>query len=190
MMLQFIISSIVFAEICPDTVGIYFTKEQFTKSDLQLKSFYWIKAKGPIFWSDFSFEAKGAIKIKINKKNKRTFELQTIYGFKKEGIKFMFVNPLNEYLAILYESPFINIFVKENVYLLYHKSKRVTFLYEKNIGDSLKKFNKQNILADFSNDLILQKKLFDLSAQLKREETYFPYKHFFKWQKKTEDYLK
>ena len=189
--LQFIIALHAHAKFCADTsTGIYFTKEQFEIDELQLKSCYWIRENGPIIWSDFAYEASGTIKIKVSKGNIKTFEPGSIYGFKKDGIKFMFVKSLNQYLAILYENPSVYLFMKEDVYFLYHQTKRVIFLYATNIDSSfLKKFNKQNILKDFSNNLKLEKKLLDLFEKIDREKTYFPYKDFFKWQKKVEDYL-
>jgi len=189
--LQIIILPPIFAKACVDTsTGIYFTKEQFEKNNLQLKSCYWIKIKGPILWADFSFEARGALKIKVNKEIIKIFEPGSIYGFKKEDIKFKFIRSLNKYLAILYENSSVTLFVKENVYLLYHKAKRVTFLYSTNIDSSLRKFNKLNIQNDFSKNLNLEKKLLDLSGKIDRKKRYFRYKDFLKWQKKIEVYLK
>lgn len=172
--------------------GVYFTKQQFENNELQLESSYWIKAKGAILWEDFAYETNSgsAIKIKLSKENTKTFEAGSIYGFKKDGIKFRFIKSLNEYLAILYESPVVTFFVKENVYYLYHPTKSIIFLYDTNNDSSLKKFNKQNILDNFPTNLNLQKKLLNLYKKIDREKTWFPYKDFFTWQKKIADDLK
>ena len=188
--LQFIIVLPALASMCADTsTGVYFTKEEFEKNELQLKSSYWIRKKGPVLWSDFAYEAASPIKIKVSKENIKTFELGSIYGFKKDGIKFMYVKSMNEYLAVLYENPAICFFVKEDVFYLYHTTKRVSFLYGTNTDSLLKKFNKLNVLNDFSKNLNLEKKLLYLLDKMDREKTYFPYKDFFKWKRIVENNL-
>lgn len=190
MIVQLIITFPAIAHISKDTNGIYFTKSQFEKNELQLKSLYWIKEKGPILWSDFAYEVSSSIKLKISKEKIKTFTKGSIYGFEKDGIKFINLKSINEYLAVLYNSPSFCLFVKEDNFFLYHQPKSVAFLYAKNLDSPLKKFNKQNIIADFSDNLVLEKKLVSLYKQVDREKTYFPHKDFFKWEMKIENYLK
>lgn len=177
-----IIPALAFSKFYRDTCGIYFTKTQFDKNELQLYSCESITAKGPILWSDFAYEVNTPIKIKTADKKFQTVKLGSIYGFKKDNINFRYIKSMNEYLAVLYRSSAICIFIKEDVYFLYHPKKRVSFLYAINNDSSLKKLNEQDISLDFSKNTGLEKELLSLSEKLDREKTYFPYKDFFKWQ--------
>ena len=121
-------------------------------------------------WSAFSFQADGLLRLKLSAHEYKEFAPGTIFGFKTDGIKYIYNSSTKKYLAVLSESKMLNFFVGEtekNVYkgIVVDDS----FFYSTRLEGDIKAFNKENIFQDFESPK-LRETLMDLESNLKRKE--------------------
>lgn len=178
-----------FASTNPDTSGVYVTKMEFFNNQMEFKSVNDIKEKNGLFWSFFNYEARGTIGIKQGTAYK-TFLLGSIYGFNKNGIKYVYNLSANSYLALLFENEKISFMVEEQTNVLYHSTlTHERLFYIKNHDELLKEFNKKNIRKDFFDRPIDTRILLNLYDKIKTKAYYFNRKGFFEIQRIIQSYI-
>ena len=154
----------------PETSEIYLTKNSFIKNQADYKSNYFVKEKYWLGWSGFSFQAQGLLRLKLNKYEYKDFLPGTIFGFKTNGIKYIYRDSFKTYIAVLTGNEMINFFVGEKEKNIYGGiAVDNIFFYSKSIGERIKYFNKENIYTDFKNSPILTT-LLNLKSEIKKKD--------------------
>ena len=131
-----------------DSAGVYITKEDFTKNNLSYATPYRLKEKWGFLNSDFDYEAKGTIILRLpNNNNFLSFESGKIYGFYSANNFFLYIPDIKKYLVILNENP-ITILLREDItyYLVAHIKLLLFYLNGK---EELKPMNDENLNNDF-----------------------------------------
>lgn len=192
---QFIIlccsTTFLYAKFLSDTSGIYLTEESFLQNQMKYTSDHFLKVKSGFLWSDFGFDVRGTIRVKDEKNDIfKSFLPGSVFGFNNNGIKYVYINSLNKYFAIIYEKGPLYFFVEDQESWGYKTlSTHERLLYSKKLGDPLQVFNKKNILKDFANNQKEMQLLIDLYSQIKTKAYYMGKKQFFQCQKIIEEYM-
>jgi hypothetical protein len=116
----------------------------------------------------------------------------SFYGFKTEGVRFIYIKYLREYLAVLNDIPPLYLFVRKKV----HFSNIVafsdeTFYFSPTLNDSLKEFNIENIKICFGENNMTTKILMELLKKIKKEglDAEMHKKQFFRCKVLIEEFL-
>ena len=132
-----------------DSAGVYITKEDFTKNNLSYATPYRLKVKFGFLNSDFDYEAKGTIILRLpNNNNFLSFESGKIYGFYSANNFFLYIPDIKKYLVILNEKP-ITILLREDITHYRFFSHTILLLYYLNGQEELKPMNDENLNNDF-----------------------------------------
>lgn len=184
---------LIFAALPCDTSGVYESKNDFTNNTFTVWTFNKIKIRPIPILNNFSVNEEAApFKIKLPDGTKKVLKPGTFYGFKTEGIKFIYMNYLHEYLAVLSDKTPLYLFVRKNVHFSGITAfADETFYFSTVLDDSLKEFNIENIKISFGEDTQTTRVLAELLEKIKAEglNGEMHKKQFFKCKNVVEVYL-
>ena len=165
----FILLSIISIHSKSGNSGFFLTEDDFLNNRIHFASNYKIKENhGPI-WDRIGYEADGQhLRLKQPDGNYITFKKGSVYGFIEDSVKYQFVKDDKEYLAVLFVSPSISIFLKKHESFYYRSySSHYIVVYSHNSETSTQSFTNENIEKDFK-DPVLRNELLKLSSQIEQ----------------------
>jgi hypothetical protein len=181
------------SDVARDSSGVYFTKTDFLNNLLEFKTSHKIRITSRPFWTNFSVNEEAVpVKITLDNGEKKTLAAGSFYGFKTEGVKFVYVNYYNEYPATLNDTEPLYLFVRKKIHFSGTTAFSDDYFYfSKNIDDSLKEFNIENIRAAFGNNVIVTESMIKLLKAIKENgfDGEMHKKQFFDCEKLVKSYL-
>jgi hypothetical protein len=156
------------------TSGIYKTSADFDAGLLTYPSTFPFEEKGLISWTPIEYASYNTtVRVRTSKLSKeyQEFPVASIYGFRSNNIKYIFLKPAKEYLAVLYMGSPVYLFMDAEKKNGYNGAIDLdgTIRYARTLDGPLKELTRKRIDEEFGAD---PKMAADLQALRKNLDQY------------------
>lgn len=179
-----------------DTVsasGIFKAKVDFDGGVVIYGNNFPIEEKGLLSWYPIDYAAYGTVRARTSATSKdyQEFPLGDIYGFKSQGISFVYLKSNKEYLAVIYKGQPFYMLLDERKQTGYNGSNTIDgiFMFARTLDGPIKEFTRKNIDADFGSNPQMVADLQNLRKELNKHSVSMTRGDFEACRELAKDYL-
>ncbi len=136
--------------------GIYFTQADFDAGMITYTSMFPIEEKNLLSWSSVNYATFSSIirvRTSTTTRDYKEFSNDSIFGFRSNNIKYMYLKSAKEYLSVVYKgSPFCLFMSSEKQTGIGDGTQFGVFLFAKTLDGPLKKFTRKRIDEEFGSN--------------------------------------